>query len=315
VRTIIRSLFALACIAVSGLAFCQEYPSKLIKLVVGYAPGSTVDVLGRALADGMRDKLKGNVIIVENRPGADSAIAGNYVRTSAPDGYTLYFGDPTFMHPILMQNQPVDAAKSFAPIASIMRVEPGILVSAKLPVTTFQQLVEYSKTSAVPLQAATVTTQQIPLLKEIAKHTGLRYEVVPFSNWQQILQPIVAGDIAFTINSFFNARLAVDQGTVRPVLQLSSNPSPLYPNVDTLKKLSLPQEWALGAASEFGLWAPYGTDPHVLETLNAAATAAVRDDKFQKVFPKLGLVPVGSTAAQQLSIFTATMKFWERATK
>jgi tripartite-type tricarboxylate transporter receptor subunit TctC len=314
VRNIIRSLLALACISMSGAAFCQGYPSQPIKLVIGFPAGTSTDALGRALAAEMRDTLKVNVI-VENKAGAESGIAGNYVRTSAPDGYTLYFGDAMYLHPLLMKNNPVDAAKSFAPIASIARAECGILVSAKLPVTSFQQLVDYSKTSPEPLQGAIAVPPQEVLIKEIAKHTGLRYEVVPFASYTQAMPSLIAGDISFTITLFNNAKVAVDQGMVRPVLQLSSNPSPLYPNVDTLKKLSLPMEWALGGGNEFGLWAPYGTDAHVLEMLNAAAIAAVRGAKFQKVFLALGLVPVGSTAAQQLANFTTTVKFWERVTK
>src|SRR5687767_15874507 len=146
IRLAVAFVLALVALALStGAALAQPYPSKAVRMLVGFAPGGATDIIARQVAAGLTDSL-GQSFLVENRPGASSQIAGDLVAKSAPDGYTLLMTTQTLMTSMIIENRTYpDLTRDFAAV-SLCATSPLILVThPSLPVRTLQELIEYAR--------------------------------------------------------------------------------------------------------------------------------------------------------------------------
>ncbi len=181
-RLLLRALPGVAAVAFAALAFhapqaaAQAYPDKPVKIVVGFPPGGTNDILARLVAEKLQEKLKQS-FIVENKPGAASAIGNDLVAKAAPDGYTLLVSSSGGLttNPVLMKSLAYDPEKDFEPIALLATFPLVVTVPASLPVKNFAELVQFSKTHKDGrLDHCSPTTSFVLVAETLTEAAGVR---------------------------------------------------------------------------------------------------------------------------------------------
>jgi len=305
----------LLCIAgslLASVAIAQPYPSKPIRVIVGFPPGTTTDTVARMTSEPMAKAL-GQPVIVEARTGASGGIAGNVVAKSDPDGYTLYFGLAATLHPVFTKTNPIDASKEFTPISDTMTAPYALFTSAKLPVNSYKELVAYASANpAGKLNFGKSVAQQELVMEFIKNSSGITYTTIPFTGSGQAVPLLQSGEVGLFVNVFAN-HLSHIPHIVRPMFITAAKRSPQFPDVPTSAEVGISGLEA--AAITQGYWGPKQLPKAVADRLAAAAMAAVKVPEVVAFFRKVGYDPVGSTPEEQLRSFEAGMKFWAHAAR
>src|SRR5207302_3618101 len=190
----IRFCLAVFAAAFAAAAVSQDYPSKPIRIVVGYSAGGGNDIIVRVMQPEMQKGL-GQPVVVENKPGAQSIIAAETVAKSAPDGYTILMGPsgPMTINPATYSKLPYDVKRDFAPISLICEFPLIVAVSAKLPVHNIKELIEYAK--ANPGKANYSSSAGIfQLTTELFKQkTGTNFVMIPYKSSGESVNALIAG--------------------------------------------------------------------------------------------------------------------------
>lgn len=303
------SITALLCAA---SAVGQTYPNKPIRVITAFA-GGTTDSAAR-LVSGAMQKLLGQNMVIEPRPGAQGIIGATAVLRAEPDGYTLYFGTVANLTPVFTKNNPIDASKEFAPVSDSITAPLVFFVSSKLPVNTFQELIAHAK-SLPPgtLNNAISSPQQNILAEAVRSVTGITFTTIPYTTPPQYFPLLTTGEISLNVNLFANMRPLLEAGAVRPMFVTAAKRSAQYPNVPTSAEAGIPGFESAGFAG--GFWAPRGTPKDVIDKVSAAAIAAMNSPEASGQFRKLGFDTVGSTPEEQLRNFEQSIKFWTQAAR
>jgi tripartite-type tricarboxylate transporter receptor subunit TctC len=304
-------LFTAASMMAAGMAAAQGYPVKPIRVVVGFGAGTTSDVVGRILGKVMQQRL-GQPVIVEPRPGAGGLIAGNLVKSAPPDGYTMYFGSVTSFTPVFTRTAPVDASKDYEPISDSLAAPYLMVVSTKLGINSFDELVAYAK--ARP-QLGGVThmvsiANQAIVMNAIASAKGFTYTDINVKNSAEAMPLFASGELALQFNVAGGLAAGFQNKIFRPIMVTAKSRLPLYPTVPTSGELGLPGLEQSGYIG--GFWAPKGTPAPIARALSDAAQAAARDAEVVQQYARLEYEPVGSTPAEQIKTFVDTQAFWAR---
>lgn len=295
-RTI--AVAALFCLPLGAAA--QPYPHKPIRLIVPYAPGGATDVLARPIAAKLGEQL-GQPIVVENRPGANTAIGADQMVRSAPDGYTFMLGSVVqYMLPFFQKNVPFDPLKDFTPV-SIVAVVPNVLaVNANLPIHSVKDLIDYAKKPGNRLLYGTTGSGSTHHLGGIvlAQAAGIALEHVPYKGGNPAMQDALAGSIPLLILTATTIMPQVKNGKLRALGLIESRRFDLVPGVppiaETVPGYSVPDTW-------FGFVGPAGLPRPIVERLNAELRKAVQDAELQKRIENLGMVPTGTSSPDQVA--------------
>jgi tripartite-type tricarboxylate transporter receptor subunit TctC len=292
-RTIAACLALLACAAMAQAPEGAKYPSRPIKLIVGYTPGGSNDVVARLIARRMQESL-GQPVVVENRP-SNGAIVGAVVTAKAPaDGYTLMIGatGPIAINPAIHQNLPYSPQRDFAPISLVATFPLIVSVKADSKIASVADLVKYTK--ANPAQSNySSSSPAFQLATELLKEsTGIVAEHVPYKGSNDSMQAVASGTTTFSMLDPGPAAGAIKGGLLRGVAVTSEKRSPVYPNVPTLKE----QGVDLNIQFWIGLFAPAGTPAHIVKLLEQETAKAVAHPETVKSMSQLGLEPASSTS-------------------
>jgi tripartite-type tricarboxylate transporter receptor subunit TctC len=267
--------------AVSRIARAQDYPSRPITMIVPFAPGTAIDVLGRILAERMSKWLL-QPIIVENVTGAEGAIGTGRVARARPDGYVIDLGG--FSAHVLnaaLYSLPYDVLNDFAPISPLATV-PYILFARKtMPARDLKELIAWLKANSNKASAGfNVGSNQI-LTAFFQKETGTQFTLVPYRN---PIQDLAAGQIDLTFAQPTSLPL-LRAGTVNAYAVTSEARLALAPDIPTFAEIGLP---ALSYAPWTGLFAPKATPKDIVGKLNAAAVEALADEGVRSRLADLG---------------------------
>lgn len=286
----VGAAMALASILAVAPAWAQNYPDKPVKLVVGFPPGGTTDVLARLIAVRLSDKL-GQQFIVDNRAGAGGMIGTDYVAKAAPDGYTLLFTSSTLAtYQALYPKVPFDAARELAPIGMVATT-PYVLVShPTLPVKTLADLVAYAKVHPGEINyAASAPGGGQQLAWEILKRsTQTRMVYVPYKGTGALLPDLLGGTLQAGIDNVAVLVPHIRSGALRPLAVTGTTRSPLLPEVPTGAEAGQPDFRILGW---FGLMAPAKTPSPVVERIVVALQDILAQKDVQKQMLDLGAEP------------------------
>jgi tripartite-type tricarboxylate transporter receptor subunit TctC len=295
-----KLLQALCCAAgliAAGGACAQAYPVKPIRIVVAYPPGGPNDISARNVGQKLSELL-GQPIVVENRPGAAGNIGSQQVAASPPDGYTLLNGASALtIAPALSKNLQYDVVKDFAPI-SLTAVSSFVLaVHPSVPASSIKELIALARSHPGQLKYASSGVGAPPhlageLLKRMAKVDILH---VPYKGVGQSISDLVAGHIDMMFTSPPNAIPQVKAGKLKALAVSTSGRSPLLPGVPTIDESGL-KGFEMG--TWFGLLAPAGTPPEIVNRLNAATVKVVAMPDFRERISSQGLDPRSSTPAE-----------------
>jgi len=290
----------------------QTYPSKPVTIVVALAAGGAADVIARAIGQRLTEEW-GQPILIENRGGANTQIAAAYVAKAAPDGYTLLLtAEHTFtVNPYLYRRLSYDAAKDFVPVSGIALVHQALVVNPSLPLRTTQDLVAYAKARPGQLNYGSLgvgsgSHLNMELLQASA---GVKLNAVQYKGAGPALTDVIAGHID---TMFVSIGLAIEPwkaGQLRPLGVGSSARLAQLPDLPTLGE-AMP---GFRAAVWFGLFAPRGTPPDVVMTINGAVQRVLADPAFRRRFlvPNVYEPMIGSPE-QLAEAITADAAQWRK---
>jgi tripartite-type tricarboxylate transporter receptor subunit TctC len=310
----IVSWLSIALLGLAGSAAAQDtYPSKPIRIVVGYAAGGGNDIIVRVMQPEMSKGL-GQPVIVENKPGAQSIIAAETVAKSAPDGYTLLMGPsgPMTINPATYSKLPYDVRRDFAPISLICQFPLIVAVSAALPVKSVKELIEYAK--ANPAKANYSSSAGIfQVTTELFKQkTGSSFVMIPYKSSGESVQALLSGDAMVTFVDPPPVSGPLKAGTVRGLAITSAKRHPSWPDLPTMAEAGVPD-------MEVPVWtaffAPAKTPTTIIARLQKEVARVVRTAEVKERFAQMGLDPVGGTpeelakiVARDLEKYTAVAK-------
>src|SRR5919109_5144203 len=290
------------CLAVLGLslstgALAQDaYPSKPIRIIVGYSAGGGNDIIVRVMTP-ERSKGIGQPVIVENKPGAQSIIAAELAAKSAPDGYTIFMGPsgPMTINPATYSRLPYHPQRDFAPISMICEFPLLVTVDAKLPIRNVKELIAYAK--ANPGRSNYASSAGIfQIATEMFKQrTGTSIEMIPYKSSGESVQAVVGGQVMMTIVDPAPATAAIKAGTLRALAVTSGKRHPSWPDLPTLVEAGVPD-------MEVPVWtaffAPAKTPPSVIARLQKEVARGVQTPEGRERFATMGLDPVGGSSEE-----------------
>lgn len=295
----VRKLFCctLLIFGFAGFGFSQTYPSKPVRVIVGYAPGGSVDTTARIFAPKMSEYM-GQQFVVENRPGAASNIAGEFVAKAAPDGYTLLWssGPALGTNMAFYQKMTFNPLKDFTPIALLVYQGNGFVVNPRVPAKTVKEFIALAKTRPGQLNygSAGSGSSQHMTAELFSKMTGVKMEGVAYKGGGPAMVDLVGGQIDLLFSPLPEVIPFVQAGRVRPVAVTGAKRSPALPDVPTIGE-SVP-----GFAFEgfIGVAGPANLSHEIVARLNAAYNKALQDPDVKKRLLDLGLGIAGGTPEQ-----------------
>jgi tripartite-type tricarboxylate transporter receptor subunit TctC len=307
-----RRLFLSAAI-VAGMAvtatpaLANDYPSRTIKVIVPYAPGGGADSFARLAAPELEKILK-TPVVVENMPGANTAIGAQSVARSNPDGYTLLFTtDSTVVANKILYDNLTYNPDELVSVGTLNEVGLGIVVSEELPVKTFAELVEYTKSTKNLSYGSYGLGSQAHMMGEAYnKLFGTDLVHVPYKGAAPAVVDVMGGRVVFTFPALITVQGNLKAGKVRMLAVTSRERLPSLPDVPTFKELGF-ADMSVGAW--YGFFAPKGTSEAVIKTFNGALATLLADKSFVEKLVERGAIALESTPAQMAELIQKERKF------
>ena len=287
-----RLLFACLALLCAPAYGQTDYPNKPIRMVVGFAAGGISDVLGRAIVIPLSRQL-GQQVIVENKPGAGTTIAGDFTVKSAPDGYNLWLQDIT-THAInntLYPKLPYDSMKDFSFIAMVASTPLMLVVHPSTPANNVRELIELLKSSPGKYSYGssgngTIVHLSGEMLKSVA---GVEVLHVPYKGSNPATQAILGGEVTFVFSTMPPAISNSKAGKLRALAVTTPKRVPAAPEVPTMIEAGVPNfEIVLYS----GVLGPKGMDRAIVRRLNAEFARAVQSAEMKQVWPNIGADPI-----------------------
>src|SRR5437588_3522269 len=275
------------------MATGQSFPSKPLRLVIGFTPGGGVDINARLLAAKLTELL-GQQVIVQNKPGASTNIANEYVAKSVPDGYTLLFNSSAFAINLALYQNPPYALRDFAPVSVFSESVNLLVVSASLPARTLQDLVAMARERPGSLNyssAGAGTTQH--MAAELFKlRSGTNIVHIPYKGSAPALTALIAGEVQLSFSNTVAINPHVRSGRLRALAVAGARRTDLMPEVPTMKEAGVD---GVEVPLWFGLLAPAATPRDVVQVLASAVAKAARSPDLRQRLIDQGADPVGNS--------------------
>ena len=307
-------LCAAALLGLSALhAGAQAFPSKPLRLVVPFPPGSATDSVARAFAQVLAPAL-GQPVVVDNKAGADGALAGQDVMRAPADGHTLLFGtnSPLAVAPAMKKTPPYDPLTDFTPVIDVGRYTFFLMVHPSVPANTLAEFIAHAKAQPGVLNYATGNTTGLVAVAQFASLAGVRMTHVPYKGEPQALTDLLAGRVQMMVVSAGTSVPHVREGKLRALAVTLGNRSAILPQVPTMAEAGLPQFSITSWAAVVG---PARMPAEVTERLNREFTAAMTKPEVLTVIERQAFALTGSTPArlgafmkEQLESYRATLK-------
>ena len=290
-------------------AEAQQYPSRVIKLVIPYPAGGVVDVTGRLLAEHLQKELNGT-IVVENKPGAGGTIGATFVARAQPDGYTLLLsGAATHAFaPALFKSLPYDPVADFAPITQVTDGPLALCVSSTSEIKDFASFVAHLKAKGAATNYASNGYGTYPhLAMELLKQTaGFQSVHVSFRGGNEAVTALLAGQVNLTFNHIPNVLPHIEQGTFRVLATSGSTRAQVLPKVPTVKEAG----YDIVASAWFGLFAPAKTPPPIIDQVYQGVAKALQDTEVRNRLIAQGDEPVAKGPDKFRELQLSEMKTW-----
>ena len=282
-------------------AAAQSYPSKPIRLIVPFPPGSATDTVARTFGASVAQAI-GQPIVVENKAGADGAIAGTEVMRAAPDGYTLFFAtnSPMAVAPAMRKTPPYDPLRDFTPIADMGRYTFFVVVHPSVPSKTIAEFIKYAKDNPDKVNYATGNTTGIMSTAQFSHLAGIKMVHVPYKGEPQALTDLIAGRVQFMVVSAGTSVPHIREGKLRALATLITKRSPILPDVPTMAESGMPQ---FSITSWAALYGPAKLPREIVDRMNKEFLAAAQRPEVLATMEKQAFVLTGSTP-ERLGAFT-----------
>jgi tripartite-type tricarboxylate transporter receptor subunit TctC len=296
--TLFTLLLCLAVAALAPQAAAQGWPSKPVKMVVGFPPGGGTDILARIVAQKLSDAW-GQSVLVENRPGASATVGADAVAKAAPDGYTLSMGQltPNAIAPAIFPKLPYDASKDFVPIILVGTSPNMLVVNPALPVKNVAELAAFARSRPGKLTYASSgpgSLQQIAaeLFKSVA---GVDIVHVPYKGSGQAVIDLVAGQVDMNFDSIPAVIQQVKSGKLRAIAVTAAKRASAFPAIPAIAESGYAD---YDLTTWWGLFAPAGTAAEIVGKVHADTLAALRNADLKARFASLSVDPGDGTTRE-----------------
>jgi tripartite-type tricarboxylate transporter receptor subunit TctC len=309
----------LAAVGVMGVTLigpalgADDYPTRPITFTAVFGPGSASDTICRIVADKLGPAI-GQPVIVEDRPGADGAVAALYVHHATPDGYTLLMGtnSPLSADPFLHKDINYDPIRDFVPITRVGSFTLILVVDPRLPIHSVKELADYARANPGKLTYASGNTAGIVGMETVKRWAELSILHVPYKSTPPAIEDIIAGRVSMMFADFTTALPHVTSGTLRPLAVSRIKRSSLFPDLPTLDEAGVKgfnlDTWA-------GLVAPTGTPPEVVKKLNGALRKIIDSPEVQAKFKNVGFEGFSSTPEELGEFIKVQLAEWGKMVK
>ncbi|MBL8334802.1 MAG: tripartite tricarboxylate transporter substrate binding protein [Rubrivivax sp.] len=300
VHRLIAACAAATALPFTGAARAQAWPTRPLRLVVPFPAGGATDIVGRLFAQKLSAAL-GQQVVVDNKPGAGGTLGADIVAKAAPDGHTLLLSTSSThsIAPALSPGkQPYDAFKDFAPVALVATAPSVLVVGKDFPAATAQELVQLLKRSPGRYNFGSSGIGTYPHLSaEMFKWRagGLFVVHIPYRGTGLVITDLVAGQIAFLMDSIVSAQPHIRDGKVRALAVTGARRSPSLPQVPTMAEVGVPN---LVLSNWFGFFVPPGTPADVVQRLNRELNAIVQTAEIAERLQNVGAEAGGGTPEQ-----------------
>jgi tripartite-type tricarboxylate transporter receptor subunit TctC len=310
-----RSFFLLI-LSISTLSVdAQQYPSKVVKVIVPAGTSGTMDLLGREFALAFNTQL-GKPFIVENKAGAGGNIGMGLLARAPSDGYTIGLGAANALaaNPFLYTSVPFDSQKDFAPIAFIGRMQFVLVAQQSVPADNLKDLIALMKAKKTNFNfGSSGVGNTAHLFGELLKQrAGIEMEHIPFKSSGEAIQELVAGRIQLQFASPAEVMPQIKRGLLKPIAVASSSRVDLLPQTPTLSELGYP---GFDSPTWFGILAPAGTPKEIISLLNQEAKIATQQANVKTRLAQAGVEPAYMTPEQFKTFIAEEMKRWELIVK
>ena len=308
------SFSAALLVLAAPVALAQSFPSKPIRVIVGFVPGGPTDITARMISQKLSESW-GQPIIIENRAGATTQIAGQMVANSPPDGYTLLASASTqSLLPSLFPKMSYDPMKDFKPITVIFSAPFLLTVSRTLPVKRISDVVKLAKARPGELSYASAGLGSASQLTfELFRvNTGTNMNHVPYKGQGQALADLVAGEVQLMFNSLGAVSGFLTEGRLRAIGVTSAKRLPSLPDVPTFAESNVPD---MVTGSWYGFWAPARTPDDIANQLNKEMVRITQTPEIRKQIFDMGGVPIGNSRAEFEAFQEADRARWARVIK
>lgn len=322
-KPLLSALLALAAALPAALtgasahASSAPYPTKPVRIVIPFAPGQGSDILARAIGERLT-KAWGQPVVVENRAGANGAIALQDVARSAPDGYTILLtsNSPIVINPSLYKKLPYDVGRDFVPVALLAATDMVMVVTDKFPARNLQEVITELKAHPDKYSYGSPGTGSTSHLSmEVFKRTaGVKITHVPYKGSAPAFTDLIGGSTQLMIDAMPSSLPQVKGGRVRAIAITSSDvPSTIAPDIPTASSAGVA---GLPERPWYGVFAPRATDPDIVAKIRTDLLAAMKSPEIHGRMAELGLEAVPPLGAAEFADFLKEhTDYWNQATR
>jgi tripartite-type tricarboxylate transporter receptor subunit TctC len=307
-----RRALAVAWLALSAIS-AQAQDKPPLKILVGFPPGGSADVIARLVADALRDDF--NPVVVDNKPGAGGRIALNMVKVAKPDGQTVIVlpSGPMVLFPHVYKKLDYDAVKDFTPVSQIARFQFGVVSGPSTNVKNVAEMIAKAKSDPGNASYGTPGAGTLPHFMGVLmeQSAGISLNHVPFQGGAPANNALLGGHIGYKFDVVSETAEFHRTGKARIIAVTGSQRDPQVPEVPTLKESGVNME----ATAWFAMYGPAGLKGEALNRLEKAMMKLARDPAIKDKMVKLGLEPIGSNSADLAAAQKADLARWEKPIK
>jgi len=306
VKFLLLALFA-------SQVFAQAYPARPLRMAVGFTPGGAADFVARAFQEPLGRAL-GQPVVVENKPGAGSSIAAEFVAKSAPDGYTFLIASPSsiLVNPLLSPKADFQPLKDLVPVSKVSSSPLILAVNPGVGVNNLRELIALLKKNPGKMNFATSGNGSAPHLSAVLfmRLAGVQMVHIPYKGGAPSVQSVLAGDTQLAFATPPSVLPLVKEGRLRALAVTSSKATPLVPGVPGMEQAGLPD---YEISFWYGFFVPAGTPRSVVNALFAATVQALKEPGIAKLLARDGIETSGSSSPEDFGAFLAEdAKLWTR---
>jgi tripartite-type tricarboxylate transporter receptor subunit TctC len=299
---------ALALLAAATASAQEIFPARPIRIIVGYVAGGGNDIIARVVAGKMAEGL-GQQVIIENKPGAQSIIAAEFVARSAPDGYTVLMGPsgPMTMNPATYAKLPYAPLRDFVPLSMIGSFPLILVTSGASSVKSVQDLIDFAKANPAKSNYAS-SAAPFQLAAELLKlRTGTSFTHIPYKGSNESANAVMSGEVTMTISDPPPVAGPIKSGRLRALAVTSPRRHPSWPDVPTMMEAGIPD---IDIVIWTGFLAPAGTPAAIVKRLQDEVARVVRLPEIRERLNGMGVDPVGNSSEEFGRIIAADIAKW-----
>jgi tripartite-type tricarboxylate transporter receptor subunit TctC len=301
--------------ASTQIAQADNFPSRAVHIVIAFPPGGPTDFVGRVVAEKMGAAL-GQTVVIDNKPGANGTLGGEFVAKSDPDGYTLFLttAGAVTVSPHIMPDLHYDPLKDFAPVALVTTVTEVLAVTPKSGIKTAKELVALAKEKpgAIPFASTGIGSPPHLAQELLDASAGVQFLHVPYRGAAPALTDLLAGQVEVIAADIPVLISQIKGGNLVPIGAASNKRDAILPDVPTLAEQGYPNT---DASNWYGLLAPAKTPAAVIQKINSAVNAALNDPATRDKLVQAGATPVGNTPDSFGTFMKAEYDKWGRVVK